>query len=434
MTGPTAPVEGVTHARGSLELLFDPVFGPYLFGKLLSTAGIWIYNVVAAILAYELSGSAFVVGMVSVAQFVPQILFAPLSGAMADRGSRRTQLIVGRLVSAVGAGVLALAVALLGPDGLPGAWVVVVAAFVVGIGFVIGGPAMNALVPSLVGPLELDKAVALNSLPITLARAAGPAIGALIAVTAGPALAFAIAGAANAAFAAILVPLRIRPWSPSVGGDRRVRAGVRYLREDRGIILLLFGVAAIGGGSEPVITLTPALVDGLGAGTAFVGTLVSAFGAGAGAGLIVLSAVNRRLGQVRVGTAGMMLMGGAIAATGLSPSPGFALVALFFAGVGMTLALTSMNTALHQRLPEEYRGRVMGLWAVGFLGSRPVAAATNGAIAEATSVTVAFLLSGALIIAVGAWLRPSVLAARRAPTAVRDHPPGDGTTPRAGSD
>lgn len=430
VNGPTDPLPAPPVARESLQLLFDPVFGPYLLGKLLSTMGIWIYNIVAAMLAYELSGSAFVVGLVSVAQFLPQILFAPLSGAMADRRSRRAQLVVGRLVSAVGAGALALAVAVLGPDGLPGAWLVVVAAFVVGIGFVIGGPAMNALVPSLVRPLELDKAVALSSLPITLARALGPGIGAFIAVASGPALAFAIAGAANAAFAAILMGLRIRVWRPSSEGDQRVRAGIRYLREDRGIILLLFGVAAVGGGSEPVITLAPALVAGLGAGPAFVGTLVSAFGAGAGVGLLVLSTLNRWFGQARVGTAGMLLMGFSIGATGLSPSPLLALVVLCLAGVGMSLALTSMNTALHQRVPEGYRGRVMGLWAVGFLGSRPVAAATAGALAEATSITVAFLLSGGLVVAVGAWLRPAVLAACPPPTTARHDPALDRAAPR----
>jgi MFS family permease len=178
---PTLPT--TAPPRTSWQLLADPVFGPFFAGKALSTAGIWVHNIVAAILAWELSRSAFVVGLVSVAQFGPQLVFAPLSGAMADRGDRRRQLITGRLIAASGSGGLALWIALVGVDGLPGAWPVVATALVVGLGFVVGGPAMNALIPALVRPNELAAAVAVNSIPFTVARAAGPALGALLAAT-----------------------------------------------------------------------------------------------------------------------------------------------------------------------------------------------------------------------------------------------------------
>jgi hypothetical protein len=80
--GPTEQERDVAApVRGSLGLLTDRVFGPFFVGKLLSTAGIWIHNIVAAILAFQLTRSAFVVGLVSVAQFLPQLLFAPLSAA-----------------------------------------------------------------------------------------------------------------------------------------------------------------------------------------------------------------------------------------------------------------------------------------------------------------------------------------------------------------
>ena len=75
--------------RGSYQLMFDPLFGPLFWGKLVSSSGIWIHNIVAAIVAYDLTGSALVVGLVSVVQFAPQLLFAPLSGKMADRGNPR---------------------------------------------------------------------------------------------------------------------------------------------------------------------------------------------------------------------------------------------------------------------------------------------------------------------------------------------------------
>lgn len=413
----TTPAIGREHPepRGSFRLLIDPAFGPFFVGKLLSTAGIWVHNIVAAILAYQLSGSALVVGLVSVAQFGPQLLFAPLSGALADRGDRRRQVILGRLIAAAGSGSLAVAIGVLGVDGLPGAWVVVLAALIVGVGFVVGGPAMNALIPSLVRPNELASAVALNSIPFTVARAGGPAVGALIATTTGPASAFALAAATNVVFALLLVPLRIETHARANGADRRVRAGLAYLREDRAIWLLLVGVAAIGVGADPVITLTPSLSAAFDAGATLVGVFASSFGVGAGLAFTVLGTLRRRLGLSRVATLGLGLLATGLLATAASPTPALAVVSLGLGGSGMTLALTSLSTQLQERLPDELRGRVMALWSVAFLGSRPIAAGLNGALADATSPSLAFAVVGVIVASAAWWCRPSAIAVRPVP-------------------
>src|SRR5690606_2152555 len=90
--GPSATVTAPTSVdtaraepppRGSLRLLIDPLYGPFWFGKVLSTIGMWVHNVAAAIVTYQLTRSTTMVAAVSIAQFVPQLLFAPLSGASA---------------------------------------------------------------------------------------------------------------------------------------------------------------------------------------------------------------------------------------------------------------------------------------------------------------------------------------------------------------
>lgn len=422
--------------RGALQLVVDPVFGPFFVGKLLSTTGIWIHNIVAAILAYQLSRSALVVGLVSVAQFLPQLLFAPLSGALADRGNRRLQLVLGRLVAAVGSGALAIWIFVVGVDGLPGAAPVVGAALVVGIGFVIGGPAMHALLPTLVRHGELAPAIALNSMPFTIARAGGPAIGASVASSVGPEFAFGIAALTNLAFAVVVIFLPIGGRTTTEpGADRSVRAGIRHLKVDPTLLLLLIGVGSIGVGADPAITLTPPLSDELGRGSELVGVFASSFGVGAGVAFMVLGPARRWLGLPTLGPAGLLLMAVGMLALTVTPEQWMAVGAFGIAGAGMTLSLTSISTLIQERLPDSLRGRVMALWSVAFLGSRPFAAAANGAIADVWSVEAALVVVAAVLVA-AAWacrpgrLRPVPVAACGRGLSYRSSvPPGIGEAP-----
>jgi MFS family permease len=404
---PAAPSAPEEPGRPGRALLLDRTFGPYFLGKLLSTIGVWVHNIAAAIVVWELTRSALLVGAVSVGQFLPQLVLTPWSGARADRGNRRRQIIVGRLVTAAGSIGLVIWSATVGLTGFTGAFAVILAATVVGIGFALGGPAMQSLIPALVRPAELPTAIALSSVPFTIARASGPAIGAVLVTTTGPTLAFGIAAATNLLFAVIIWRLPIRRVERKPSSDGRVRAGVRYVRDHRAMLSLLVGVAAIGVGADPVITLTPSVAERLGVGSGFVGVQASSFGVGAGLAFLVLGRARLWLGLHRLGTVGLVTLAVGLATLAVAPAPWVAIAALLIGGAGMTFALTSLTTLVQQQVPEELRGRVMALWSVAFLGSRPLTAGITGAVADATSVVAALLLVVA-VLAVGAVVaRPS---------------------------
>lgn len=402
-------------ARRSFALLRDRTFGPYFLGKLLSAMGVWIHNIAAAILVWDLTRSTLLVGAVSVGQFLPQLFIAPWSGARADRGDRRRQLVLGRLVTALGSGGLAIWVGVVGVSGTSGAATVIIAATVVGIGFALGAPAMNALLPALVRPKELSSAVALGSLPMTVARSAGPALGALIVATAGPATAFAIGALLNVVFVAIIAVIHIRDVPRRPSSDTSVRAGWRYLRGDLPMSALMLGVVTIGLGADPVITLTPAIADQLAQPSSFVGTLASAFGIGAALGFLSLSRMQVWFGLPRLGVTGLLSLSFGMAALALAPTPLLAILALGIGGVGMAFALSSLTTMIQQRVPEELRGRVMALWGVAFLGSRPIAAGATGALTDATSVAVSLAAVAAVLLLGALSVRPSRLNPYREP-------------------
>ena len=386
--------------------MFAPVFGPFFWGKVLSSAGIWVHNIVAAIVAYELTGSALVVGLVTAVQFAPQLLFAPLSGKMADRGNAPVQIVLGRMLTGVGSAGLALWIWLVGGiDGLPGAGPVLGASLVVGLGFVVGGPAMQSIVPAIIRPGEMAAAMALNSVPMTLARAAGPALGALIATQLGPATAFAAAAGANLCYAVVVLLLRLPRAETHVDTDFSIRASLRHVRADRPLLVLLIGIAAVGVGAEPTVTLAPALAAELDGAAGLVGSLASSFGIGAGAGFLVFAPLHRRVELSRLGSGGLLLMALGLVVAALSGTPAAALAAFGLSGVGMTLAFTSITTQIQNRVPDALRGRIMALWFVGFLGARPFAAAVTGFLSDRTTVGAALVTTAAAVSGVALLVR-----------------------------
>lgn len=397
--------------EGSLALLRDPVFGIFFAGRFLSTGGVWIHNIVAAMLAYEVTGSTLVVGMVSVAQFGPQLVLSPLSGSVADRLDRRTLLVVGRLLIASGSAAMAGITAAWGVEGMPGAWPLILASVVVGVGFVIAAPAQNAIIPALVVPGRLARAIALNAFPPTLSRATGPALGAYVALSLGFTSAFALAAAMNCVFAVIGARLpMVQEFEHPPGADKRVRAAVRYVWQDKVTGLLLLGVLAVGIGSDPVLTLTPALSDRFGDSTEYVGMFASVFGIGAGLALLAVPRLQRKVGSPTVVSAGLALLATSTALTALAPNPLVVASTFTFAGAGMGAAFAASNTQLLERVPDELRGRIMGVWAVAYLGSRPVAAMLTGSLADSTGPAAALIGVGVLVAVVAWWCRPSQLA------------------------
>lgn len=406
-TSTPAPAE----ARSTRALLTDRTFGVYFVANLTSNCGTWLQNIAAAVVVYRLTGSTVMVGLVSILQFAASLLLSPWAGALGDRVDRRTLLLTGQVIAFVPATALAVWTAIVGVDGLPGPWPVLGAATLIGIGWAISVPNMQALVPALVEEADLDQAIALNSVTFNLARAVGPALGALTLAQLGAAAAFGLNALTYVVLIVALVVIRPRPAPrrSAEGHDGSVREGLCYVRSEPALFVLLMGVTALGFGTDPVNTLAPAMAETLGGGDALVGWLVSAFGLGAAATALGIGVIRRRVTLGRMGVIGLVVLAGGLFVFAWSPVVLVALGALALAGVGFLLALTGLTTELQRRVPERLLGRVMALWAVAFLGSRPLAALVDGAAGDVFGPRVAAAIAGAITLGVAVWLR----AARR---------------------
>jgi len=398
-------------SRGALGLMFDPVFGALFWGKMFAVVAVWTHGIVAAIVMYEATRSALMVGLVGVVQFAPQLILSPTSGKWADTGNPARQILLGRVFCVLGSGSIAVWMFTQHSIGGTAAAIpILLGTTLVGFGFVIGGPAMQSIVPTLIRDGELPTAMALNSIPMTFGRILGPAAGAYLAAHVGPASAFAVSTVLHLVFAIFLLAVRFpAPPARLPDTDYRVRVAVRYVLRDRPLLLALLAVTTVGIVSDPSITLAPSVADALGGGAGMVGTLSAVFGVGAAVGMGGLALLRGKIGSAMVSSIGMAALtaGSVILAVGMQPWVAF--TGFVVAGFGFGCAMTGLATVVQERAPVELRGRIMALWLVGFLGSRPIAAAVLGGTADLLNVYAAFGVAAGLSLVVTLVCRPSKL-------------------------
>lgn len=392
---------GGAPARGAIGLIFDPWFGSIFWGKLLSGLGVWIHSIVAVLIIYQATGSALWAGFTTVVQFVPHILLSTLSGKWSDQGNAVHQMILGRIVSVVGTGFVAVYCFVYGvPHDELGTLAVLAGTAVTGVGYVLGLPAQQSIIPLLIRPGELGLAMALNSLPMTLSRVAGPALGAVLAAHANVGLAFALAAATHVVFVVLLafahLPASVKAAPDS---DFSVRTALVYVKREKPMLMLLLAVGVIGFGSDPSITLAPFIAERVGADTQFVGFITGCFGAGAASGFFVYRLARRWLSEGQVLKWGLGMMAVSTVLITMSANPVAVLLAFAAVGIGFSPALTASTTLIQALAPVELRGRIMALWSLGFIGSRPVAAALSGYLADTVSLDVS-IVAIALVLAV----------------------------------
>lgn len=401
--------------RSFRELLSDSVFAPFFFSNAISNTGNWFQNVAAGIVVYDLTGSNTAVGAVSILQFSATMLFTPLAGRLTDRVNRRKMLFVGQLIAFIGALGLAITVAVVGIDDLPGPWPIYAATAVIGLGAAVILPSLQAIVPSLVRTEDIDRAITLNSMTFNIARGIGPVAAGGVVAAFGAVWAF---GINTLTFVPLLIVLLvIRPRGPVAPDEdhhdaagETVTDGLRWIRARPTVVALLVGTLAVGWTSDPFSTLMPAMAERFGYGETVVGLLVGAFGLGAAITAPGSDRIRERLGRGRVTGLGLAISAVGLVTLAAAPVVHVGLIGAAISGSGFLLGVTSTNTELQRGIPDALRGRVMAIWSVAFLGCRPVAAVVDGSIADATDPRVA------LLVAAGVAIGASVFMSVRQPT------------------
>jgi MFS family permease len=368
---------------GTFAALATPNYRRYFTGQAISLVGTWMQTVGQAWLVLQMTGSGTALGLVAAAQFLPVLALAPYGGLIVDRADKR-RLLIGTQTAL---GLLALTLGALTVSGVAELWMIVVLAALLGLVNACDNPGRQAFALELVGRERLRNAVTLNSILVNAARAVGPAIAGALIATVGIGACFLINAAS---YIAVLMALAgmdassLTPSPPALRARGQVREGLRYVAGTGGLLVPLVMLALIGTLAYEFSVVLPVLAHHTfhgGAGT--YALLTSAMGVGAIAGgLVVAGRSSTGLRAVSLAALGFASALGLAAA---APSLPTAVAALTLVGAASVTFLSTGNSTLQLTAEPAFRGRVMALWAVAFLGSTPLGGPIVGLVSDAVS-------------------------------------------------
>lgn len=379
----------------------------WFIGQLVSLLGSWMQTTAQGFLVFELTRSPAFLGLVGFAAGIPAWIFTLWGGVVADRVSRRSLLMVTQAAMMV----LAVVLAALTFAGIVRPWHIVALAFGLGLVNAFDAPARQAFVVELVERKDLTNAIALNSTMFNIGTTIGPAAAGIVYATLGPAWCFAVNGATFIAVIVALALMRLAPFErvrSGVSAHLELAHGLLFAARHRTIRTLLLGLAATSVFGFPLMTLMPAwAVSVLGGDARTNGWLLSARGFGSLLGAVMMASlagvVLRRGWLLSLGSFVVPVALLAFAQARLLP---LTLTLLVVAGWAFMIFFNSTNALVQTHVPDELRGRVMGIYTLTFFGLVPVgslvAGATAARIGEPLTVTLSalFLLAAAVTVRV----------------------------------
>jgi MFS family permease len=361
----------------------------------LSVIGITMEFVALGWLVYQLTGSAFSLGLTGLAQAGPRIAFTLVGGAVADRVDRRKLLIAVQATVAA----LYLLLATLVVLEVVQVWHVWVLAFVLGALRAFDNPSRQAIVPLLVSKEEIPSAVAIGNLAWEVPRLVGPATAGVLISLIGLGPTFYVAAVGFVLSMLMYSAMRVRRAEAAAAGSflHDIGDGLDFVRRNElfGAFMGLVFFNSIFGMSYQL--LMPVFArDILRVGSEGLGFLQTAIGAGAILGSLAAAKQAQAGHRGLRALTGAAIFGGLIVAFAWSQSFPLSLGLMFLMGVASSFYMITISTTLQVLVPNEYRGRVMGLWSLTF-SLVPLGGTIGGSIAEFVGVPAAVSLGGVLV-------------------------------------
>lgn len=371
-------------------------------GACTSSIGTWMQIVAQGWLIYRLSHSAFLLALDQFLAGIPIFLFSLIGGVVADRTERRKILLMSQYVQMASAGILTLLVAF----GAVQVWEILSLSFVSGLAQAFGGPAYQALIPTLVEREDMPNAIALNSIQFNLAVTVGPALAGITLARLGEKWCFGLNALSFVApiVSLLIISTRFLPEKSTESIFSSLKQGIRFIRQQasmEALIVLAFCMTAL---SMPMRTYIPVFVkDIFHRGPETYGNLLSLMGVGSICGSLGVASRGNISNKGRFALTMLICLGVGIAGFSLSKLLPFSYAMLVVVGASMMAVFATVTSLVQLITTNEMRGRVMSVYNCAFRGGMPMGNLVSGWLVPVFTAPVVLGANGILLIVVALY-------------------------------
>jgi MFS family permease len=342
-------------------------------------------------LALDLTNSQAWVGAVAGAPAFATVAFSLIGGAASDRFPKRNILVMVR----IGLAAISFSLGYLVSSGLIEVWHLIAFAMVQGGVTAFGMPASMTIAYDIVGRERLFSAISVNQAVTSLGGVFGPALGGLLLGLIGVGPVFVLVGGLYVLAIVATIAIRTRGAAVPSGGERsgagEILEGLRFAWNSRLVRALLI-LNALGIFLGVIFPLVPVYArDVLQVGGRGYGVMMGAFGVGTVAGAVGVAVLGGVRKKAWLTLAAILIFTSTMIAFAFSRSFVFSVAVLFVQGLAAPVYMTTVSTMIQTSVPDQLRGRVMGLnmivfqlFSVGMLLGGALAAATSNEIALVT--------------------------------------------------
>ncbi|WP_392670313.1 MFS transporter [Streptomyces sp. LN785] len=382
----------------------SPDYRRLWFGNTVSWIGQGMTALAVSLQVYDITGSAFSVGLIGICSFLPLVVFGLYGGAVADTVDRRKLGLASSTGSFVlSAALVAVSVAEVEQVGLLYAVVALQA-----VCFALNSPARSSMIARLLPAGQLPAANALNSMTSTTGALVGPMLGGLIVGWWGYRAAYTVDAVTFTAslYAMWRLPAMLPDRGEAAGnGQKEKRAsvadGLRFLGTRPNLRMTFFSDLCAMVLAQPRALFPVVAVVWFAGDAKTTGLLVAAPAMGALLGGVFSGWLGRIRRHGLAVVVAVACWGGAVAVFGLTRQLWLGLVLLALAGCADTVSMVFRNTMLQAAVPDAMRGRLQGVFIVVVAGGPRLGDFLAGSVADLASPTVAITGGGiACVIAV----------------------------------
>lgn len=397
--------------RGSLErFLFGRVFKAFQYrdfrlmwiGACTSSIGTWMQIVAQSWLIYRLSHSAFLLALDQFLGGIPIFLFSLIGGVVADRVERRRILLGSQYVQMASAGLLTILVY----TGYVHVWQILCLSFVSGFAQAFGGPAYQALIPTLVEKEDMPNAIALNSIQFNVAVMVGPALAGQALAKLGETSCFGLNALSFLApiISLSLITARFLPQKTTESMFTSLKEGLKFIRNQHSMESLIVLAFCMTGLSMPMRTYIPVFVkDIFHRGPETYGNLLALMGVGSICGSLGIAGLGNVKKKGAIALAALALLGIGISGFAVSQSLPFSGVMMVLAGASMMAVFANVNSLVQLITTNEMRGRVMSVYNFAFRGGMPMGNLLSGWLVPIFTAPVVLRVNGLLLVALALY-------------------------------